>query len=212
MESILAEAVGQYRMLYTLLAGCGPLRPGEALGLEIDEHISEDRRTLYVRQKAKRGIIQPWTKTQSGTEVQCDGETIGRDVDLSTELAAMLREFIGNRTSGLLFCTSTGNQLFQTNTLQDSLHPILKKIEHVKGGLNIFRRFRITHLKKLDCPDALEHFWSGHAQTHVSERYTKLLQERDYRLEWAEKIGMGFDLPAPSVGLRGLLIPFRKTG
>jgi hypothetical protein len=212
MESILKEAAGQYRMLYALLAGCGPLRAGEALGLEIGKHVSHDCRTLYIRQKAKRGIIQAWTKTQSGTQVQCDGEAIGRDVDLCTELAGMLRDFIGSRTSGLLFCTSTGNQLLQANTLQDSLHPILKKLEHVKGGFNIFRRFRITKLKTSECPEFLQHFWSGHAHTHVSERYTKLLQDRDFRLGWAEKIGMGFELPERSTGLRGLLIQFPKAG
>ena len=31
----------------------------EALGLEIGTHVSEDCRTLYIRQKAKRGEIQP---------------------------------------------------------------------------------------------------------------------------------------------------------
>jgi hypothetical protein len=61
---------------------------------------------------------------------------------------------------------------------------------------------RITQLKKSDCLDALQHFWSGHATTHVSERYTKLIEDRDYRLEWAEKIGMGFELPAVSVAPR----------
>src|SRR6516225_2577271 len=132
MERILREATGQYRVLYALLAGCGPLRAGEALGLEIGKHISEDCRTLYIRQKAKRGKIQLYTKTQNGTEAQCDGEIIGRDVDLCTSLARMLREYIGNRTSGLLFCTLTGGQLLQTNTLQDSLHTILKNLEHVK--------------------------------------------------------------------------------
>ena len=111
-----------------------------------------------------------------------------------------------------MFCTSTGGQLLQANTLQDSLHPILKKLDHVKGGFNIFRRFRITELKKSDCPDALQHFWSGHAPTHVSERYTKLLQDRGYRLEWAEKIVMGFGLPAISVAPRAPLITFRKVG
>ena len=59
-------------MLYALLAGCGPLRAGEALGLEIGKHISEDCRTLYIRQKAKRGKIQLHMKTQNGE----------RDVDL----------------------------------------------------------------------------------------------------------------------------------
>jgi len=119
---------------------------------------------------------------------------------------------MGTRTSGLLFCRSSGRQILQTDILRDSLHLILKKLEHVEGGFNIFRRFRITELKKSDCPDVLQHFWSGHAPTHVSERYTKLLQDRDYRLEWAEKIGMGFELPARSVAPRAPLIVFRKAG
>jgi len=160
VESILKEATGQYRVLYALLAGCGPMRAGEALGLEIGKHISDDWRTLYIRQKAKRGVIQPYLKTQNGE----------RDIDLCSSHATVLKDFIGKRASGLLFCTSSGAQLLQANTLQDSLHPILKKLEHVKGGFNIFRRYRITHLNKSDCPDALKHFWSGHAHTHVSER------------------------------------------
>jgi hypothetical protein len=202
VTAIVAAATGQYRVLYALLAGCGPLRAGEALGLEIGKHISEDCRTLYIRQKAKRGKIQPYMKTENGE----------RDVDLCARLSAMLKDFIGVRASGLLFQTSNAGQLLQSNTLQDSLHPILAKLEHVKGGFNIFRRFRITHLKKSDCPSALEHFWSGHAQTHVSERYTKLFQDRDYRLEWAEKVGLGFELPVRLTGQLGQLIQFRKVG
>lgn len=202
MQAVLAEATGQFRVLYALLAGSGPLRAGEALGLEIDKHISDDYRTLYIRQKAKRGIIQDHMKTRHGE----------RDIDLCSSLATMLREFIGSRTSGLLFCTSTGNQLLQANSLQDSLHPILRKIEHEKGGFNIFRRFRITQLETAECPKALQHFWSGHAPTHVSERYKKLLKQRDWRLEWAEKVGMGFELPARPAGIPGILLPFRKTG
>ena len=200
--AILASATGQYRALYALLAGCGPLRAGEALGLEIGKHVSEDCRTLYIRQKAKRGKIQPYLKTQNGE----------RDIDLCTSLARMLKDHIGERTSGLLFHTSTGAQLLQANTLQDSLHPILKKLEHVKGGFNIFRRFRITHIKKSECPEFLQHFWSGHAQTHVSERYTKLLQDRDYRLRWAEKVGLGFELPARSISKQSKLVEFRRVG
>jgi predicted amidohydrolase YtcJ len=116
----------------------------------------------------------------------------------------MLKAYVGTRTSGLLFHTSSGAQMLQTNVLRDSLHPTLKKLEHIKGGFNIFRRYRITLLGKSDCPDALRHFWSGHAAEHVSERYEKLLDEREYRLEWAERIGLGFKIPG-SVGLLGLL-------
>lgn len=192
VTAIVGCAHGQYQMLYALLAGCGPLRAGEALGLEIGKHISPDSRTLYIQQKAKRGVIQRRLKTKNGI----------REVDLCSTLAVMLQDFIGARTTGLLFQTSTGAQLLQSNTLQDSLHPILAKLDHVKGGFNIFRRFRITHLEKSDCPDALKHFWSGHAQKHISERYVKLLGERQFRLDWAERIGLGFTLPG-SVGRLG---------
>jgi hypothetical protein len=112
----------------------------------------------------------------------------------------MLKDFIGARTSGLLFCTSSGEQILQTNILRNSLHPILKKLGLEQGGFNIFRRFRITELKKSDCPDALQHFWSGHAHAHVSERYLKLLHEREYRLQMGRKDRTWF--PAPNWATR----------
>jgi integrase len=193
VSAVLIRATGQHKALYALLAGCGPLRVGEALGLEI-RHISSDCRTLRVEQKAKAGEIQSYLKTKNGE----------REIDLCTPLAAMLRDFIGTRTSGLVFHSETGNQLLQSNILRRNFHPILAELKHVKGGFNIFRRFRITHLEKSDCPEALKHFWSGHAPAHVSGRYVKLLTDRDYRLDWAEKIGTGFDLPS-SIGKPGKL-------
>src|ERR1700737_307435 len=72
------------------------VRVGEALGLEVGKHISPDCRTLYIQQKAKRGLIQQRLKTKNGA----------REVDLCSTLAAMLQNFIGARTSGLLFQTS----------------------------------------------------------------------------------------------------------
>jgi integrase len=200
VASILVRASGQYKMLYALLAGCGPLRVGEALGLGIPQ-ISRDFRTLTVNQKAKAGEIQPYLKTKNGV----------REIDLCTSIATRLREFVGTRTSGLVFQTATGGQLLQSNILHRNFHPILAELKHVKGGFNIFRRFRITHLEKTDCPEALKHFWSGHAPAHVSERYVKLLTDRDYRLEWAERVGTGFTFPAASVGPRGPLIVMRRT-
>jgi len=202
ISDILLYALGQYRVLYALLAGCGPMRAGEALGLEVGKHISEDFRTLYIRQKAKRGEIQQHLKTRNGE----------RDIDLCTLLARMLKQYVGDRTSGLLFRTSPGRQLLQANTLQDSLHPTLNYMAHEYGGFNIFRRFRITHLKTSGCPEFLQNFWSGHAQGHVSERYLKLLQKREFRLEWAERIGLGFELPGTNLGQLGQLVQFRKVG
>jgi hypothetical protein len=136
----------------------------------------------------------------------------GRVVDLPAKLAAVLRDLVGTRHSGLVFCEGDGSQISQRDILKYSLDPIPKKLELEQGGLNIFRRFRITAMETAEVPQALQHAWSGHARTHVSERYKKLLRQRGWRLEWAEKVGMGFDLPAQPIGLRGLLIQFPKVG
>jgi hypothetical protein len=53
-----------------------------------------------IRQKTKRGEIQEYTKTGSGTEVHCQEEIIGSDVDLCTALAAMVRQHTGTRVPG----------------------------------------------------------------------------------------------------------------
>jgi integrase len=101
IQEIFKAASGQLRVLYALLSGTGPLRVGEALGLELNA-ISSDFRTLTIRQKAKRGIIQPFLKTEAGE----------REVDLCEELATMLRDFVGTRTEGLLFCTKSASNFY----------------------------------------------------------------------------------------------------
>jgi hypothetical protein len=105
-----------------------------------------------------------------------------------------------------------------TDILKHSLHPILKKLGLEQGGLNIFRRFRITRLETAEVPAALQHTWSGHAKSHVSEVYKKLLKQRE-NLRWAEKTGTGFTLPGHqqaaakgSNGEPGKLLHFRKVG
>jgi hypothetical protein len=79
---------------------------------------------LYIRQKAIRGRIEHFTKTESGTELECeDGEIIGRDIDLSKDLAARLRAFVGNRRSGLVFCKENGEQCgFRTMPIGVPVH------------------------------------------------------------------------------------------
>ena len=84
----------------------------------------------------------------------------------------------------------------QRDILKCSLHPILKKLGLEQGGLNIFRRFRITKLETAEVPAALQHTWSGRAKSHVSEVYKKLLKQREWRLRWAEKTGLALRCPA----------------
>jgi len=51
--------------------------------------------------------------------------------------------------------------------------------------------------------------WSERAQNRVSERYTKFPEERDFRLEWEEKTGLGFELPT-SAGQLGNFASLRE--
>jgi integrase len=136
MSAIVQNATGQYRTLYALLAGSG-LRVGEALGLEVGKHISNDCRTLHVRQSVWESETQK-PKTASAV----------RDVDLCPALATMLTSFIGDRTSGFLFQNEVGKPLAQSNALRRNLHPILSALGVPKAGFHSFRRFRATHLSK----------------------------------------------------------------
>lgn len=100
-----------------------------------------------------------------------------------------------------------------------SVNHILKPLGLEQDGFNIFRRFRITELETAEVPAALQHTWSGHAKSHVSEVYKKLLKQREWRLRWAEKAGTGFTLPRHQEAATevpnaksGKILEFRKVG
>jgi integrase len=137
VTGILKSSKGYKQMFCALLGGTG-LRAGEAIGLEIDKHISEDFRTLYIRQKVRRTKLELFLKTDAGR----------RAVDLCPKLAALLKAYVGDRTSGFLFQNRKRNFLSQTNLLRRGLHPALEKLKQPKAGFHAFRRYRLTWLRK----------------------------------------------------------------
>jgi integrase len=184
MTGIIATTKG-YKQMYLALAGGGGFRAGEAIGIEIDKHISTDFRTIKVRQKVRRGNLEHFLKTDAGR----------RDVDLCSALSEMLKAFVGDRTSGFLFENKRGNFLSQTNLLKRGLHPALKKLGQPKAGLHSLRRFRLTWLRKNCVPADLERFWMGHENETVGDDYSKLKDDMAFRLEQAERVGLGFEIP-----------------
>jgi integrase len=190
MSTIAVSSEGRERMLYVLLGATG-MRIGEALGIEIDKHISNDFSTLYIRQKVWNGRIQTFLKTGNGI----------RDIDLHPSISAMLKKFVGDRISGLLFCSKNGTPLLQSNILRLYLHPLLKKFQQPKAGAHAFRRFRTTWLRKQQAPEDLIRFWLGHADKNVTDGYSKLKEDVAFRKAIAEKVGIGFTLPAPETGV-----------
>jgi integrase len=178
---ILQKADGQDRVLLALLAGTG-LRAGETLGLEL-KHLADDCRTINVEQSCWQGAIQT-PKTPNAY----------RKVDLTPELAVLLRSFIAGRQSGLLFANKAGRPLSQTNILRRSLHPILKELGAEKAGFHAMRRFRTTWLRKQRAPEDLITFWLGHSERSVTDSYSKLADDVEFRRQVAEKVGTGFEV------------------
>jgi integrase len=170
---ILSSVKSRYAMLFALLAGTG-LRIGEALALRATD-FGPDCRVLHVRRSIWRGQEQE-PKTSNAVRV----------VDIPEALACVLRSYVAG-ISGYLFATAQGKPLQQRNVLR-----VLHSIKRV--GFHAFRRFRLTWLRKSSVPKDLERFWMGHAPEEIGDLYSKLKEDVAFRQEWAEGIGLGFEL------------------
>ena len=122
-----------------------------------------------------------------------------RDVDLCSALATLLKTFIGERKASFLFANVKGKALSQTNLLRRSLHPILEALGVEKTGFHAMRRARTTWLRKNRAPEDLIRFWLGHANKSVTDGYSKLDEDVEYRKEVAEKVGLSFVIPTGNV-------------
>ena len=148
VTAILAVTKKQKYFIFFALCASAGLRFGEALGIDI-KNISSDCSTIAIRQKAWRRQIHNFLKTKNGK----------REIDLHPKVSAMLKMFIGNRKSGLLFASRNGTPLQQSNILRRTLHPILVKIGQPNCGVHAFRRFRNTYLKnRTSCPEGVRQF------------------------------------------------------
>jgi integrase len=174
-----------YKVLFALLAGSG-LRIGELLALEIGTHASADCSVIYVRQQRDRwGKIQPTVKTEAGF----------RDVDLHPLLAAMLRSYVADRRSGFMFESKNGTMIWPGTVYRDGLRPILKKMGRNRVRFHAFRRFREASLQRSEVRQILIDFWMGHENADMSSRYGKqLTEDAEFRQQWAERVGLGFEL------------------
>jgi integrase len=178
-----------YRVAVVLLATTG-IRIAELLALELGKHISPDCTAVYIRQqRTRKGGIAPTAKTDAGF----------RDVDLHPLVAKMLREYIGNRKTGFLLETDSGNMLWPGTLYRDGLKTILKDMGRGKVRFHAFRRFKQAMLEKSEVRQLLIDFWLGHDNPDMSSRYAKQLTEDDeFRQEWVEKVGLGFVMPEVS--------------
>jgi integrase len=180
IHAILSEAKGQYQILYAALAGTG-LRAGEALALQVED--VQDT-AIRVRHSLWNGALHS-PKTKNGL----------RYVDIHSSLAEALRAHIAGRSSGFVFTNDSGGSLHQSNVLRRSLHKILVGMGREKCGFHSFRRYRVTWLRKQRVPEDLLRFWIGHADKSITDGYSKVKEDVEYRRVTAEQAGLGFHVP-----------------
>lgn len=184
ITTAISKATGHNKALYALLAGTG-LRVSESFGLKVEE---DDKKssfwmpstaTLIIRQQMYRGKEKD-PKTDSGI----------REVDLCTQLNAYLIKHT-SITSGLLFQNGVGGPLVLTGRLYDIAH------DDGVPGFHSFRRWRITHLRINQTPENLSKFWVGHGsgKADITNLYDRSSDNVIWRKKWAEKVGLGFELP-----------------
>lgn len=174
----------QMRILF-ILCGASGLRIGEALGIRIEKVLDGGTR-IIIDQKAWHGEIHDYLKTENGE----------REIDLSENVAKLLIEFIGDRKSGLLFCTRNGKQLGQSGILRQHLHPALEAVGFEKAGNHAFRRFRDTFLRnRTNCPEGILHFWLGWGTEGMSGHYDQIKNDVAFRKDVANRCGVGFNVP-----------------
>jgi integrase len=78
----------------------------------------------------------------------------------------------------------------------------LKDLGVDKTGFHAMRRFRTTWLRKQQAPEDFIKYWLGHAKQSVTDAYSKLANDEEFRKEVAERIGTGFAVPAPMRPMR----------
>jgi integrase len=182
MTKIVAAASGREQILYVLLAATG-LRIGEALGLEV-KHLSDDCTTLSVEQSLFAGKIQS-PKTPAAVGV----------VDSPANVAALLKMYIGDRKDGFVFASRNGHAILQSNLLRRKLHPLLLEQKIKRAGFHSFRRFRTTWLRKAGAPEDFIKGALGRANKSVTDDYSKLYRDGEFRKEIVERVGVGFEVP-----------------
>jgi integrase len=187
VNQLVKESKGEEQALYVLLGATG-MRISEALALEA-KHFVNDGRTIAVRQQVhrKKPVIVKYLKTDAAC----------RDIDLSKQIAEYLQEFI-SRKDGLLFETRNGTPYLHHNLEDRWLTSRLSAMGLDENGMGFhaFRRFRKTWLRGKRCQEDINNFWMGHKPKTMSELYSRMDEELELRLQEAETVGVGFEIPA----------------
>ena len=132
-RSIIAEAKGQYRVMFAIAAMTG-LRAGEILALQTGDFDLEQN-LLTVRRSVWRGKVQT-PKTINSLAV----------LPVPDALAVIVREYVSTLKSEWLFLNSRGHLFIAENVVRQALAPILDKLKIPRCGFHAFRHLHTSLL------------------------------------------------------------------
>ncbi len=163
-EQIINEAPGQFKLVFDLDYHSG-LRFGELAGLFVED-LDFENSIVHIRRSAyKKQLVTP--KTNAGY----------RDVPIDRDTMAKLKEFVGDRQSGLLFSSRNGTPLVVNNVNRHVLKPICRKLGIPIATTHAFRHGRVSLLQKNRVPGDMIKSWIGHSSLKITSSYTHFSQE-----------------------------------
>lgn len=175
LQEAFLEGSPEDRRLWAFLAGSG-LRIGEALAVRTTpdgtgNYWNRAARTVNIEvQRHENGTFGP-LKTSSSRRI--------------VDLCQPLNDFLVNSAP-------------QSDYLFASKERAARKrfdLRFPHTGFHAFRRFRETQTELAGTPTTLAYFWAGHAGEDIHQRYAKWTLRAEERREWADRIGLGFELP-----------------
>jgi integrase len=86
----------------------------------------------------------------------------------------MLKQHLNGRTHGLVFQSKRKTPLVNCVVLNKHLHPLLRKLGLVRGGMHGYRHHRVSTLVMAGTPMAVIKKWIGHGSEEMVNRYTHL--------------------------------------
>ena len=169
VRSIIGEAQGVYKVLFTLAASTG-MRSGELYGLHIED-IDFERGSIFVRQSLSRGELQA-PKTERSVRI----------ITVTPELIEMIREFKGDRSRGILLVTSEGTPMHHANVLHRQLHPILERLGLPQFGMHSFRHYSVSFCVRAGMSFDDVRMRHGHGSEDIMRMYLHLAPGHDARI------------------------------
>jgi integrase len=180
--AILGRATEPWRTIFAVAAMTG-LRPGEVLGLSVDD-LDFDRRLINVNRSA-------WYTELVTTKTKSSKKPVPMPEPLERIIRAHLATWKPNERK-LLFATSRGNPYSRNKVVQTRLWPILDELKIPRCGMHAFRHMFATTALELGASPKTVQEQLRHSDVSITmSKYVHSIEEAQRKS--AENVAMILD-------------------